>query len=167
MATFDAGDKQDEHDGAEKDEDGEARVSCECFPKGFEVRAEAVIRLRVLRGDASGDCFHFDGGLREYDAGGKAADYIHVTPLAAVGEVGGEDADGDEDVGAIEKTEGGRKNADDGEAAAVERDGASDHAGIAAEMRLPELITQEKDGSGSGPFFRRKQIAAENRADAE
>jgi hypothetical protein len=107
-----------------------------------------------LLGEASGDRIHFDGSLRERDAGGEASDYVHVTTFAAVSVIGGEDADGDDDVGAIEKAECRRENADDGEAAAIEGDGAADDGGIATQMGFPELVAEQEDGSGSRFLFR-------------
>ena len=130
------------------------------------MRAETEIRLRVLVGETRGNRIHFDCCLRESHTTGEPADYVNIATIAAIRQASGKNADGDEDVAAIEKTERGRENADDRVAATVERDGAADDGGIAAEMRLPELVAEQNDGSGSGLFFRWKKIAAENRVDA-
>src|SRR5277367_759998 len=122
------------------------------------MRAEAVIGLWVLGGESSGDGFHFHGGLRECDAGREAADYVHIATFGAVSVIGGEDADGDEDVGAIQEAECGRENADDGKAAAVEGDGAAECGGISAQMRLPELVTEQDHGSEIGRASCRERV---------
>ena len=68
------------------------------------------------------------------------------------------------------KPEPGRHHADDGEARVVELDGASDHAGVAAEMFLPGLPAQDRRtsaGAAAGRIFFGQERAAEDRRDAE
>ena len=61
------------------------------------------------------------------------------------------------------KPEFARHDADDRELLAVEGNLSSEDGGIAAELRLPQPVTQERRARGTGPIVRRREQPADGR----
>ena len=107
-------------------------------------------------------CVAVDAGLESADSG------EHVAVIANVVHDGG-----DEDVllGAGRKDgreiEGGGENADDGEGAIIESDGAADDGGIGGVLAAPESVREQNGGRASLGAFIGSEETAELRLDAE
>src|SRR5215831_9484017 len=61
----------------------------------------------------------------------------------------------------------GRQHADDDRGLTVQSDGASDYAGIGAELRFPKSVAQDRDVVLTSLIFFRQKGTAEDRLDAE
>src|SRR5262249_18559866 len=70
------------------------------------------------------------------------------------------------EIGAEQDLEVGGDDADDGEGVAVERDGAADEGGVAAEAGAPEALAQHNDGRTIA-HVSRSEGPAGDRPDAE
>src|ERR1700683_4728257 len=160
IGDVDAGDEEDEGDGAEEDEEFGALRADEVFFNGDEADGPAGgggiffgIRARELR-DVGVDLML---GLRDGEAWFKAADGAGKKTLRAIGrnrkwrasESGGEP---DVDIGiesAAGMTEVGRHDADDGVEVGIEAHFAAGNVGVGAVVGVPESVG-DNDGIEEG-----------------
>ena len=108
------------------------------FANRPERDAELGVTSRVRGCQPGCDCVHFGVGLREAHARRQPADCTHIAPVApltgAFGVEHGPYTNRQHNVRFVDGTEVRRQHSDDGEAAAIQIDGASNGISIATEV---------------------------------
>jgi hypothetical protein len=166
--AVEAGDGEDEEDGALEEEELAREIAEEVIAERAEEEAAVGVVLGELGAELGGERGEFGFGGGERAAGGEFAPEV-VAALRALGGIviGAEEggpglgvvvAGGDDEIGG--------HHADDVERSGVELDGAADDGGIGAEAAAPERIGEDDGAEAGGLDIRGRDDGAERGARA-
>ena len=169
VGDVDAGNQQQEADGAEQREQRQADVVDQPIGEQFGADADGAVGVRVLAFQRGGDRLQLAAGRLEADAGLQTAEGVESVVVAAIDQVGctRDRADRREQIVRAHVLEIARHHADDGVLDAVQLHRPPDHGGIGAELRAPVRIADNHRGNGGGPVVFVGEAAAARRRHAE
>ena len=161
-----AADQQDERDGGDEHEQRGANVLDDLFVVRRDAHREVLARVRVLLLDATRHGIHVGHRLLDADARLHLPDALQTRMRAARRERSHEQSERQPDVGQPRReTHRHGHDADDHVRLPVQRQGATDDAGIRLEMTAPQPLADDGDAIGARLIFRRGKGAARERRD--
>jgi hypothetical protein len=164
----DAGDEQNEPDGAQQQQQRLLRAAHDGFGERRHNDAPPFVLRRVRRLETRGDDVEVGAGLREGDAGFQAGDHAQPVGAAVLERFRVED-EGHPELRALRdrEAEAAGHDARHGSLSAFEGDRLADDRTVAAEAALPELEGEDGGRIAPGLFVFRIEGAAEHRGDAQ
>ena len=157
-----AGDQEDEADRRGQDDERRAEGPDHLVLERLHGHAAAGVGLRKLLLERPGDRVHVGPGGFDGGPFAQAADDVDARVFVPVLHPVCVEPERQEHVGLwVIHAEGGRQDADDHDAAAVERQRTADEPRVAPEPRLPQPIGDDRDRLGSGSIVLRREIAPE------
>ena len=156
-----AGDQVHEKHRAHHEQSERLEISDVLFAERSHVHAYASVRIGMLRRDPRRDRFEFRAYLLDRDALLHFADAIEEEISARICFL--LQLKRHPNVADLREPPAFRHHADDGDLLAVDRNRFPEHALVACEMFLPDLVADQRDGRSIQLAFFRPKKAAENR----